>query len=116
MSGGMFALPGPGWGGVTPYHKYMIHETSESYICSTSMPGNGRQEEEVARAAFKGTVNRLGGTSIEGACLARVELGWLMTVQGTNRTSLQSQSYMCMHVFTCCMHCLHCQLTPRHLS
>lgn len=69
MSGGMFALPGPGWGGVTPYHKYMIHETSGSYICTTSMPGNGRQEEEVARAAFKGTVNRSGGTCMNRGCL-----------------------------------------------
>lgn len=58
MESGTVALPGPGWGGVTAYHKYTIHETSEHYILSTFMPGDGRQLEEAARAAFKGTVNR----------------------------------------------------------
>uniref|UniRef100_A0A383V6Q1 Uncharacterized protein n=1 Tax=Tetradesmus obliquus TaxID=3088 RepID=A0A383V6Q1_TETOB len=49
--------PGPGWGGVTVYHKYVIRETAE-FVLSTHMPGEPQAVQEAARGAFKQELNR----------------------------------------------------------
>jgi hypothetical protein len=50
--------PGPGWGSVTVYHKYVIREAPEKFVLTTHMPGEGRSVAEAPRASFKQELNR----------------------------------------------------------
>jgi hypothetical protein len=50
--------PGPGWGGVTAYHKYVIRETPDKFVLTTHMPGEAQAVVEAARGTFKQELNR----------------------------------------------------------
>jgi hypothetical protein len=52
--------PGPGWGGVTVYHKYVIREAPDKFVLTTHMPGEGQAVAEAPRASFKQELNRCG--------------------------------------------------------
>jgi hypothetical protein len=52
--------PGPGWGGVTAYHKYVIRETPDKFVLTTVMPGEAQAVVEATRSSFKQELNRWG--------------------------------------------------------
>lgn len=57
-TGGPGVTPGPGWGGVTAYHRYSIREMPEKFVLTTHMPGEPQVVTEVPRSSFKLELHR----------------------------------------------------------